>query len=222
MSARSTLVPAPATAPAGGRADAGRSRRLHVLIVDDYELVRAGLHAMLLRCSWVADCAVAGSAREALAVAGRLRPQVAVIDVFVGGEDGVEISRSLVEAHPGLRVLLLLSGVTRPSTTTARAAGAVGLVSKNRGADELIRAIQLVALGRTTFDADAQAEVPISARELDVLKLIASGWTNCEIADTLGLSPNTVKQHARTLYRKLNARNRAQAVRRAQAAGLLG
>jgi DNA-binding NarL/FixJ family response regulator len=210
------VVPAPLLA------DVTAARRLQILIVDDYELVRAGLRSMLVCCSWVAECAVAGSAGEAHAVAERIKPQVAVIDVFVGGEDGVEISRSLVEAHPGLRVLLLLSGAIRPSTTIARAAGAVGFVSKNRGADELIRAIQLVALGRTTFDADAQAEVPITTRELDVLKLIASGWTNCEIADTLGLSPNTVKQHARTLYRKLNARNRAQAVRRGQAVGLLG
>jgi DNA-binding NarL/FixJ family response regulator len=195
---------------------------LHVLIVDGHEIVQWGLRTMLMRCSWVAGCSVAGSALEAEAAAGRLRPQVAVVEAFVGPDDGADISRRLVDAHPGLRVVLMLSGPIRPSTATVLAAGASGVVSKRLGAAELVRAIHLVGIGHTAFGVDAIAEVPISTRELDVLKLIADGWTNCEIAASLCLSPNTIKQHARNLYLKLGARNRAQAVTQARVAGLLG
>jgi two-component system response regulator DesR len=197
------------------------TRRLHVLIVDGHEVVQWGLRTMLTTCSWVAECAVAGSADEAQAVAQRLKPDIAVIEAFVGPESGVDISRALVDAHPRVRVLLLVSDTIGPSTATARAAGASGFISKSLSADDLVRAIRLVGIGRTAFHSRATAETAISAREFDVLKLIALGWTNCEIAETLFLSPNTVKQHARNLYLKLKARNRAQAVARARAAGLL-
>jgi DNA-binding NarL/FixJ family response regulator len=110
------------------------------------------------------------------------------------------------------------------SPAAARAAGASGFVSKDTGAAELTRAVRTIAAGGSVFATESAASggTPISGREREVLRLIAAGATNREIAGELFLSPHTVKEHTSALYRKLDARNRAEAVQRAQRLGLLG
>jgi two-component system response regulator DesR len=109
------------------------------------------------------------------------------------------------------------------SPAAARAAGASGFVPKDWDAEEVVTAVRTVGSGGTTFEPKAQQPEPLlSEREREVLTLIAAGSTNREIAERLYLSPHTVKEHTSTLYRKLNARNRAEAVQRAQRIGLLG
>jgi two-component system response regulator DesR len=109
------------------------------------------------------------------------------------------------------------------SAAAARAAGASGFVSKDSGATEIISAVRAVAAGMTRFEPRAEQPEPLlTTRERDVLALIAAGATNREIAERLFLSPHTVKEHTSTVYRKLGARNRAEAVLRAQRIGLLG
>lgn len=108
------------------------------------------------------------------------------------------------------------------SPAAARAAGASGFVSKDWDANEVARAVRVVGLGMTMFAPTAGQPAPLlSEREHEVLELIAAGSTNREIAQTLYLSPHTVKEHTSALYRKLGARNRAEAVQRAQRVGLL-
>jgi two-component system response regulator DesR len=109
------------------------------------------------------------------------------------------------------------------SPAAARAAGASGFVSKDLDAAEVARAVRQVGAGMTLFPPKAEQPAPLlSEREREVLALIAAGSTNREIADQLFLSPHTVKEHTSTLYRKLGARNRAEAVQLAQRIGLIG
>jgi two-component system response regulator DesR len=196
---------------------------LRLLVVDDHDVVGWGLRLTLGELPWVAECAVARTGAEALALARRLRPQVALVDLLLGGESGAELCERLREASPGTRVLLL-SGAGSISVAAARAVGASGFVPKSRSAADIARAVRLVALGRDVFEPDGGAApaVALSGREADVLRLVAAGRTNREIASELFLSPHTVKEHTSALYRKLGVRNRTEAVQRAQRLGLLG
>jgi DNA-binding NarL/FixJ family response regulator len=118
--------------------------------------------------------------------------------------------------------VLLISGAGRISPHAARAAGASGFVSKDSEAHEVASAVRRVGLGMTTFPPKAEQPAPLlTGREREVLDLIAAGSTNREIAERLYLSPHTVKEHTSALYRKLHARNRAEAVQLAQRVGLL-
>ena len=117
--------------------------------------------------------------------------------------------------------MLLISGVGWISPQAAQAAGASGFISKDWSADEVARAVRMVGKGMTVFARREDAPAtPLTTREREVLELMASGATNREIAKRLYLSPHTVKEHASALYRKLGARNRAEAVRRAERLGL--
>ena len=128
---------------------------------------------------------------------------------------------SIRRLSPDTRVLLI-SGSGRMSPAAARAAGASGFVSKDWEAREVARAVRMVGLGQTMFAPTSEQPAPLlSEREREVLDLIAAGSTNREIASSLYLSPHTVKEHTSALYRKLGARNRAEAVQRAQRVGLL-
>jgi len=132
------------------------------------------------------------------------------------------VCESIRRASPATRVLLI-SGAGRMSPAAARAAGASGFVSKDWEAHDVARAVRMVGLGMTMFAPKAQQPAPLlTEREHEVLDLIAAGSTNREIAERLFLSPHTVKEHTSVLYRKLTARNRAEAVQRAQRMGLLG
>ncbi len=119
--------------------------------------------------------------------------------------------------------MLLISGAGRMSPAAARAAGASGFISKDSPAREVVAAVRTVGFGMTMFAPKAEQPEPLlTEREREVLDLIAAGSTNREIAEQLYLSPHTVKEHTSALYRKLGARNRAEAVQRAQRIGLLG
>jgi two-component system response regulator DesR len=197
------------------------ARRLSILVVDDHEVVHWGLRLMLGEQPWVERCLAAHDGEEALAHARRYEPHVALVDLFVGEESGAEICERLRLAVPATRVLLI-SGAGRISPNAARAAGAVGFVSKDLPAEQIARAVRAVGLGRSVFPPQEEHRgAMLTAREREVLALIAAGKTNREIAADLFLSPHTVKEHTSSLYRKLEVRNRAEAVVRAQRLGLL-
>jgi DNA-binding NarL/FixJ family response regulator len=197
-------------------------RRLRVLVVDDHDVVHWGFRVLLGGQPWVERCLAARTGAEALDLTRTLRPHVALVDLFLSGESGADVSKSIRAASPSTRVLLI-SGAGRMSPAAARAAGASGFVSKDWEASEVARAVRMVGLGMTMFPPRAEQPAPLlSEREREVLELIAAGSTNREIAERLYLSPHTVKEHTSALYRKLSARNRADAVQRAQRIGLLG
>ena len=205
----------------GGTEARPGTRRLRVLVVDDHEVVHWGFRLMLGEQPWVERCLSARNAGEALALTQRYTPHVALVDLFVGQESGAEISERLRAASPGTHVLLI-SGAGRISPTAAKAAGAAGFVSKDWPAADIARAVRMVGQGMTVFKPhEAPVGPRLSEREQEVLEAIAGGATNREIAATLFLSPHTVKEHTSSLYRKLGARNRAEAVQKAQRVGLI-
>jgi two-component system response regulator DesR len=196
-------------------------RRLRVLVVDDHDVVHWGFRVLLGEQPWVERCLAARTGAEALALLPSLRPDVALVDLFLAGESGADVCDSIRKASPSTRVLLI-SGAGRMSPAAARAAGASGFVSKDWEAREVARAVRMVGSGMTVFEPTAEQPAPmLSEREREVLDLIAAGSTNREIAEQLFLSPHTVKEHTSAVYRKLQARNRAEAVQRAQRIGLL-
>jgi two-component system response regulator DesR len=194
--------------------------QLKVLIVDDHAVVQWGFKVLLGRQRWVERCVVASEPEEALATAERLKPHVALVDLFLGERSGAELCEAIRSASPATRVLLI-SGIGWISPQAAKAAGASGFVSKDWSADEVAMAVRMVGKGMTVFGRQEEApSMPLSEREREVLSLIATGATNREIAERLYLSPHTVKEHASALYRKLGVKNRAEAARRAERLGL--
>jgi two-component system response regulator DesR len=196
---------------------------LKLLLVDDHDVVHWGLRIMLERLDWVERCHSAHTGSEALDIAQRHEVDLALVDLFVGPESGPEICERLHVVRPGLRVLLI-SGAGQISSGAAAACGASGFVSKDwRGAD-IVQAVRMVAGGMSLFesgpDLSPRAAPLLSDRERQVLALVATGATNREIAERLHISPHTVKEYASALYRKLNVRNRTEAVQRAQRLGL--
>jgi two-component system response regulator DesR len=196
-------------------------RRLRVLVVDDHDVVHWGFRVLLGEQPWVERCLAARTGAEALALTRTFDPHVALVDLFLSDESGAELCASIRKSSPSTRVLLI-SGAGRMSPAAARAAGASGFVSKDLEAAEIAAAVRMVGLGMTMFAPKAEQPAPLlTEREREVLDLIAAGSTNREIAERLYLSPHTVKEHTSALYRKLRARNRAEAVQRAQRIGLL-
>jgi two-component system response regulator DesR len=192
-----------------------------VLVVDDHEVVHWGFRLMLSQQDWVERCVSASSGDEAVALAGRYRPHVALVDLFIGEESGAEICERLRAAEPSVRVLLF-SGAGEISPPAARAAGASGFAYKDWPARKIASAVRAVGLGQTVFEHHEQpGALGLSERERGVLELMASGSTNPEIAEALHLSKHTVKEHTSSLYRKLGVRNRTEAVQRAQRLGLV-
>jgi two-component system response regulator DesR len=170
---------------------------------------------------WVERCLAARNGTEALELTRRYAPHVALVDLFLVNESGADICKAIRAESPSTRVLLI-SGAGRMSPAAAKAAGASGFVSKDLEASEVAKAVQLVGSGQTLFPTKiSQPEPLLTEREREVLALIAEGATNAEIAKRLFLSPHTIKEHTSALYRKLGARNRAEAVQLAQRIGLL-
>ena len=196
-------------------------RRLRVLVVDDHDLVHWACRLLFTRESWVERCVSATSGDEAVELAHRYRPHVALIDLFLAQESGVELCERLREESEQTRVLLM-SGVGNISPQAAKAVGASGFVSKACSGHDIASAARMVGIGMTVFPPESQRpQAIVSDREREVLSLLAAGATNDEIATALFLSPHTIKDHTTALYRKMNARNRAEAVVRAQRLGLI-
>ena len=197
-----------------------RERRLDVLVVDDQEVIHWGFKMLLSRRTWVASYCAVATAAEAVEIAERDQPDVALVGALVGYDSGAQITRELRDVSPGTRVLLMAmgGGVT---ARAARAAGAFGYVPKHWPAKDIANAARMVGLGMTVFAPDEDGAALLSERERQVLDMIAVGATNREIAERLFLSPHTIKDHTSTLYKKIGARNRAQAILRAQRLGIL-
>jgi DNA-binding NarL/FixJ family response regulator len=199
-------------------AEATGERQLSVLVVDDHDVVHWGLRTMLERLPWVRQAWSARSGQEAFEIAGREDVDLALIDLFVGNESGVDICERVHLVCRGVKVLLI-SGAGQISPRAAASCGASGFVAKDQRGTELVRAVRAVAMGESAFEDGVEVLGPrpaLSNREREVLGQLAAGATNREIAARLHLSPHTVKEYASTLYRKLEVENRIQAARRAE------
>ena len=196
---------------------------IRIMIVDDHPVVRQGLVSTLGDESDFKVVGVAGSAEEALTAVKRLRPDIVLLDLELPGMSGVEAIPRLVEAGPGLRVLVFTAYDTDERVLSAIKAGAKGYLLKGATAADLAHAIRAVAEGGSALEPRVAAKLiaavgaprgagPLTGREREVLRLIAR---------TLKISDRTVKFHATSILRKLGADNRAQAVALAAQRGLL-
>jgi DNA-binding NarL/FixJ family response regulator len=199
-----------------------RCQAQQVLVVDENELVLAGLRAVLSAQEWVESCLTAGSAETAWQVARRQNPQVVLVSTSLGGNSALELCRTFKERMPHIRIVLM-TGEGRLSTASAQMHGAVATFPKHMPAASILTTIRRVADGARVFAKDTTSTLPerLSQRELSVLQHLAMGLSNLEVAEALCLSRWTVKQHTSSVYRKLGVRNRAGAASRAQHLGLL-
>ena len=213
---------------------------IRVLIADDHVLVRSGLHALLRASSDLEVVGEAGEGAETLRLAAALRPDLVLLDVTMPG-GGIAIAQRLKEAHPELVVLFLTMHEDESLMHQALHAGAAGFVVKRAEPSELLEAIRAVSRGEiyvhpamtrraaATADDDgtparASAPAPATAltpRELDVLRLLARGNTNRQIAGLLGLSPRTIESHRANLMGKLGLVSRVELVEYAEEHDLL-
>jgi two-component system response regulator DesR len=202
-------------------ASAQDHRRYGVLVVDNHDIVHIGLRVVLQRQPWVSRVLAARRGADALLIAARHEPAVALVDLFVGDEWGTQICADIRARAPQVRVLLMSSsGSLTPKD--AYAAGAAGFVAKDCPLPDLLAAIRAAADGVQPFVWRPEvARGPLTVRQQQILRLMAEGATNREIAADLGLSLDTIKHHTTLIYRRLEVPNRAGAVNAGQRLGLL-
>lgn len=195
---------------------------MRVLVVDDHRVVLGGLAALLRAESWVDGVATATTIAEALDAASATAPDVAVVDLGLGVESGLDLIAPLRELVPSVRVLVLTMSADHEDARDAVRRGAAGYVLKDSGPDEVLAAIRLVAGGGTAFSGAAAAAVVVpgraavgrrlTERERELLGHLARGRSTEEIARALFLSPKTIRNRLSELYAALGVSNRAEAV----------
>jgi DNA-binding NarL/FixJ family response regulator len=204
---------------------------IRVLLVDDHAVVRAGIRLVLEGAPGIDVVGEAGTEERALVLGRAHQPDVIVLDVLLPGKGGIALIPELLEVSPESRVLMLSSSAEPGTVERALAAGATGYSIKRATDTDLIAAVQTVATGSSYVHPELGAALaaarraplgPLSARELDVLRLIARGHTNQEIAKELFISTRTTEMHRASIMRKLHFETRAQLVNYALANGLIG
>ncbi|WCB95335.1 Response regulator protein VraR [Baekduia alba] len=201
--------------------DATAPRATRVLVMHNSELVRVGCRALLARQPWAERVVVAAGIEEAVAHAARYKPDVALIRVDQFTATG-SVNARLRAARPLLPIVLMVEQ-RRVTHRDALAVGAVGAIDSTAPASELIDALQRAAAGEEVGLAqDPRTTAGLSERELQVIAHLSTGARNSEIGSALLLSPQTIKHHVRSAYRKLGVHTRLEAVMRAQQLGLLG
>jgi two-component system response regulator NreC len=207
---------------------------LRVLLADDHAVVRAGLKALLEAQPDLSVVGEAADGRTAVDLACQLLPDVAVVDVSMPGLGGAEVTERIARDCPRVRVVALTAHEESGYVRRLLAAGAAGYVLKRSAADELVRAVRAVAAGETYLDpgvaggvverlrdAPPPATAELSEREAEVVRLIAHGYSNKEIAAKLGLSVKTVETYKTRSLEKLGLRSRVDIVRYAAGRGWL-
>jgi NarL family two-component system response regulator LiaR len=208
---------------------------IRVLIVDDHEIVRKGIRALL---GTKRDIQVVGEATdgvEAVVQAKILHPDVVLMDLMMPNVDGIQATREITAGLPGTRVLVLTSFAADDQVFPAIKAGALGYLLKDSGPQELVQAIRQVYRGEPSLDASIAKKVlaeisnppqkpltpdPLTTRELDILRLIAQGQSNKEIAEKLVIATETVHAHVSNILSKLHLASRTQAALYALKAGI--
>jgi NarL family two-component system response regulator LiaR len=208
---------------------------IHVMVADDHAIVRKGICALL---ATEPDIEVVGEAKdgqEAISVAQRVQPEVILMDLVMPGLDGLEATRHISAHQPEARILVLTSFAGDDKIFPAIRAGALGYLLKDSGPDELVQAIRQVHRGESSLhpsiarrllreltEPSRPGPIPdsLTAREVEVLRLIAKGHSNREMSDRLAISEATVRTHVSNILSKLNLCSRTQAALYALREGL--
>jgi DNA-binding NarL/FixJ family response regulator len=208
-----------------------------VLIADDHTLFRYGLKAMLASTEGFEVVGEAATGEEAVQKTAEAQPHIVLMDIQMPDLNGIEATRRIVEANPGIGVVMLTMFGDDDSVFAAMRAGARGYVLKGADAEEVLKVVSAVAGGEAHFGPEiakrlmsffsapkptppSEAFPELTVREAEVLDLIAQGRSNTEIARRLYVSPKTVRNHISNIFTKLQVADRAQAIVRAREAGL--
>jgi RNA polymerase sigma factor (sigma-70 family) len=212
-----------------------------LLVVDDHKVVSEGLE---LLCASRSDVSFVGSASTvdgALIQIERTGPDVVLVDLNLPPDSGLDLIREIRKRWPAVRPVVLSVEKNEETVLDAMQVGAAGYLTKDLGVTEILEAVARAALGETVIEgispgkllqrfvtltqeaaSAAQAMLALSAREREVLGLVAEGKTNQQIASALGISDRTVATHVASIYRKLQITNRVEAAREANRLGLAG
>ena len=208
---------------------------ISLVLADDHPVVRAGLAALLGSMAGIEVVGIAADGHEAVREVVVQRPNVAMLDLQMPGQDGFAAAREIARAAPEVAVLVLTMFDDDDSVFAAMRAGARGYVVKGAEQEEIARAIRAVASGEAIFGPGVAQRVlrffatptptadpfpELTAREREILDLLAAAMPNSMIAKRLGLSPKTVANHLSSIFTKLQVADRAQAILRARDAGL--
>jgi len=213
-------------------------RQLRILLVDDHEVVRLGLKALIGRNPSFEVIAEAGTAVEAIEKARVHKPDVAVMDVRLPGKSGIDATREIMRILPDTKIIILTSYADDELLMDAIEAGAAGYVLKQIGSDALLKALESVSRGESLLDPSLMNEVfarlreatrkdrgqafaNLTEQEVKILALIAEGMTNREIANKIFLSEKTVRNYVSTILGKLGVAHRSHAAAYAVEHGLL-
>jgi len=210
--------------------ESGSGERITLVLVDDHALVRQGVRAFIETQPDIAVVGEADSGQAAAARCAELAPDVVLMDLIMPGMDGVEATRQVKAMSPRTQVIILTSYHDDEHILPAMRAGALSYLLKDVGPDELAQAVRKAARGEVVLHPRIAAQViqalsggagrsanaapadpPLTARELEVLRLIAEGHTNAEIAERLFVSEKTVKSHVSNILGKLHLADRTQA-----------
>lgn len=207
---------------------------VRILVADDHAVVREGLRALIGTVEGLELVGTAATADEAIRQAQALRPDVVVMDINMPDRSGIDAARELAQLLPQTAVLMLTMFDDDDSVFAAMRAGALGYVLKGADPEDILRAVASVAAGHAVFGpgvarrATAYLSAPrsdpafpsLTAREREVLDLIAAGLGNATIASKLGVSPNTIANHVSNIFAKLQVASRPEAIIKARDAGL--
>jgi two-component system, NarL family, response regulator LiaR len=208
---------------------------IRVLVTDDHAIVRKGIRALLATEKGIQVVGEAGNGAQAFEKVKELQPDVVLMDLMMPVMDGIEASRQISSQFPQVRILVLTSFAADDKVFPAIKAGALGYLLKDSGPDELVESIQAVHRGQPALEPSIARKVllelsqpaksgpvvdPLSERELDVLRLIAQGLSNKEIAEELVVTEFTVRSHVSSILSKLHLASRTQAALFALKTGL--
>ena len=212
---------------------------VRVLIVDDHDIVRAGIRMLLDAQPDMAVIGEASDGKEAIEMAGSMKPDVVLMDISMPGTTGIEATRTIKKANPRIEIVGLTMHAEDRYFFQLLQAGASGYVVKGAAPRELLEAVRAASRGeayihpslqrkligdyvsRTEGSDQASMLADLTGRELEVLRLIVDGLTSREIAESLVISPNTVERHRQNIMSKLGLHNRAELVRYAISKGLV-
>ena len=195
--------------------------KIRIMIVDDHEVVRMGMRAVIEPETDLAVVGEASNGAQALAKVGVLDPQVILMDVRMEKMSGIEACREIKSLHPSIAILMLTSYTDDDAIMSSILAGASGYLLKNERRAELLRAIRLVATGKSLLDAamakqamERMTQAPgseLTEREREVLALVARGYTNKQIAGALYVTEKTARNHVSHILEKLGLSRRSEA-----------
>ncbi|WP_430816316.1 response regulator [Carboxylicivirga sp. RSCT41] len=213
-------------------------KKINILLADDHKIFREGIKELLIKEKEINSIMEASSGSEVLSIAEQQSFDVIILDIDMGSPNGIEVTEQLIEQKPEVNILILSMLSIPDFILQALESGAKGYIIKSAGKDELLTAIRCVSNGDSYFSKEVsislmeqiqknkttkkkKSDIPLSKREIEILKLISQEYSNQEIADKLFISTRTVDTHRRNLLEKLEIKNNVGLVKYAISKGLL-